>query len=63
MKRDGERRFDEETAKAFEGTVFDRRDHSDAECEAEPVLFGDPTRCRRCGRQMTHFESLIYRSL
>ena len=53
-----DRRKDAETAKLFEGTAFDRRNHGDDECKAEP---GERC-CSGCGRPVTDFEREIYRS-
>jgi hypothetical protein len=49
----------ERIAEILGGTDYDRRSHTDADCQANP---GDPC-CRTCGRPLTEFEREIYRTL
>lgn len=58
-RRKDDRRKDAETAKLFDGTAFDRRDHDDAECQAEP----GHSCCERCGRPISDLERSTYRAL
>ena len=60
-----ERRQDrnERIAEILAGTEYDRRSHTEADCEAVTVPFGEPSVCRVCGRPMSETEILIYRAL